>query len=77
MNRPVGTDPLDALDLTPVPCFPSAEFGPNRGMNSKIQWIKRMACGHRNRQRFHNAIYFHLADLDLYPDSLKSTHTNA
>jgi hypothetical protein len=44
-------------------------------MNSKIQWIKRMACGHRNRQRFHNAIYFHLADLDLYPDSLKSTHT--
>jgi hypothetical protein len=27
--------------------------------------------------RFHNAIYFHLADLDLYPDSLKSTHTNA
>jgi len=26
---------------------------------------------------FHNAIYFHLADLDLYPDSLRSTHTNA
>ena len=46
-------------------------------MNSKIQWIKRMACGYRNRRRFHNAIYFHLGGLDLYPDALQSTHTNA
>ena len=49
----------------------------SEGLNSKIQWIKRKACGYRNRQRFHNAIYFHLADLDLYPHSLRSTHTNA
>ncbi len=49
----------------------------SEGMNSKIQWIKRMACGYRNRQRFHNAIYFHLGGLDLYPDSLNSTHTEA
>lgn len=49
----------------------------SEGMNSKIQWIKRMACGYRNRQRFHNAIYFHLGGLDLYPDSLNSTHTKA
>ncbi len=48
----------------------------SEGLNSKIQWIKRKACGYRNRKRFHNAIYFHLADLDLYPNSLKSTHTN-
>jgi len=47
------------------------------GLNSKIQWIKRMACGYRNRQRFHSAIEFHLADSDLYPDFLESTHTNA
>ena len=47
----------------------------SEGTNSKIQWIKRMACGYRNRSRFHNAIYFHLGDLDLYPISLKSTHT--
>jgi transposase len=40
------------------------------GMNSRIQWIKRMACGFRNRERFKNAIYFHLGGLDLYP----STH---
>jgi hypothetical protein len=26
----------------------------SEGMNSKIQWIKRMACGYRNRKRFHN-----------------------
>jgi transposase len=49
----------------------------SEGMNSKIQWIKRKACGYRNRRRFHNAIYFHLAGLDLYPESLKSTHTKA
>jgi len=49
----------------------------SEGMNSKIQWIKRKACGYRNRRRFHNAIYFHLAGLDLYPKSLKSTHTKA
>ena len=49
----------------------------SEGLNSKIQWIKRKACGYRNRERFHNAIYFHLADLDLYPDALQSTHTKA
>jgi transposase len=49
----------------------------SEGMNSKIQWIKRMACGYRNRKRFHNAIYFHLGGLDLYPNALNSTHTNA
>lgn len=45
------------------------------GLNSKIQWIKRMACGYRNRERFRNAIYFHLGGLDLYPNSFKSAHT--
>lgn len=40
------------------------------GINSKIQWIKRMGCGYRNRERFRNAIYFHLGGLDLYPASL-------
>jgi len=49
----------------------------SEGMNSKIQWIKRMACGYRNRQRFHNAIYFHLGGLDLYPNSLSPTHTKS
>ncbi len=47
------------------------------GINSKIQWIKRMASGYRNRENFRNAIYFHLGGLDLYPESLKSTHTNS
>jgi transposase len=47
----------------------------SEAMNSKIQWIKRQACGFRNRARFRNAIYFHLGGLDLYPDTLKSTHS--
>jgi transposase len=29
-------------------------------MNARIQRIKRMACGYRNRERFRNAILFHL-----------------
>ena len=44
--------------------------------NAKIQWIKKQACGFRNRERFRNAIYFHLGDLDLAPATL-STHTRA
>jgi transposase len=37
-------------------------------VNSKIQRVKRMACGFRNRERFRNAIYFHLGGLDLLPE---------
>ena len=44
--------------------------------NAKIQWIKRLGCGYRNRERFRNAIYFHLGGLDLYPDAV-ATHTNS
>ena len=47
----------------------------SEGMNSKIQWIKRKACGYRNR--FQNAIYFYLGALDLYPASIQSTHMKA
>lgn len=49
----------------------------SEGINSKIQWIKRQACGFRNRERFRNAIYFHLGGLDLYPKALESTHSKA
>jgi len=38
-------------------------------VNAKIQRVKRMACGFRNRERFRNAIYFHLGGLDLLPGS--------
>ncbi len=36
-------------------------------INSRIQRLKAMARGYRNRTRFRNAILFHLGDLDLYP----------
>jgi len=45
-------------------------------MNAKIQRIKAMACGYRNRERFRNAILFHLGGLDLYPRPA-SAHTNS
>jgi transposase len=46
-------------------------------INGRIQWLKRMACGYRNRANFRNAIYFHLGGLDLYPEALKSAHSKA
>ena len=46
-------------------------------VNAKVQWIKDTACGFRNRERFRNAIYFHCGKLDLYPASLRPTHTNS
>lgn len=47
-------------------------------VNAKIQWLKYTARGFRNRDRFRNAIYFHLGGLDLYPTGLTPsgvTHT--
>lgn len=40
------------------------------GINSVIQWVKSTARGFRNRERFKNAIYFHLGGLDLYPNGV-------
>ncbi len=45
----------------------------SESVNSRIQRVKRMACGFRNRERFRNAIYFHLGGLDLSP----VTHTRS
>ncbi len=37
------------------------------GINSKIQTLKLMACGYRNREHYKTTIYFHCGGLDLYP----------
>jgi len=37
------------------------------GLNSKIETIKKMACGFRSREHYETAIYFHCGGLDLYP----------
>lgn len=36
-------------------------------LNSKIEKVKRMACGFRNREHYKKAIYFHCGGLDLFP----------
>ncbi|GIX26740.1 MAG: ISL3 family transposase [Burkholderiales bacterium] len=41
--------------------------GHAESINSRIQRMKSRARGFRNRERFRNAIYFHLGGLDLYP----------
>jgi transposase len=48
------------------------------GINSRIQWIKYTARGFRNRERFRNAIYFHLGGLNLAPEALEpiALHTS-
>ncbi len=49
--------------------------------NARIQRIKNMACGFRNRKRFRMAILFHLGGLSLMPKTLKYfgilAHTDA
>lgn len=44
--------------------------GPAEGINSRIKMIKVRSRGFRNKERFANAIYFHLGGLDLYPDGV-------
>lgn len=39
------------------------------GLNSKIQTVKQMACGFRNRENYRKAILFHCGGLDLYARS--------
>jgi len=36
-------------------------------MNAKIEKVKRMACGFRNRAHYRMAIYFHCGGLDIFP----------
>lgn len=44
--------------------------GPAEGINSRIKALKVRSRGFRNKQRFANAIYFHLGGLDLYPQAI-------
>ncbi len=37
------------------------------GINSKIQTLKLMACGYRNREHYKMAFLFHCGGRDLYP----------
>jgi transposase len=36
-------------------------------INCKIEKVKRLACGFRNRLHYRISIYFHCGGLDLYP----------
>jgi len=39
----------------------------SESINGKIEKVKRMACGYRNRNHYRTAIYFHCGGLDLFP----------
>ena len=39
----------------------------SESLNGKIEKVKRLACGFRNRSHYGTAIYFHCGGLDLYP----------
>jgi transposase len=49
----------------------------SEAINGRIQWIKKTACGFRNRARFREAILFHLGGLDLMPNCQFSTHSKS
>ena len=48
-----------------------ADNGGAESINSRIKMIKVRSRGFRNKERFRNAIYFHLGGLDLYPAGMK------
>jgi transposase len=39
----------------------------SEGLNSRIETIKKTACGFQNLERFKIAILFHIGGLHLYP----------
>ena len=47
-----------------------ANSGNAEGNNSRIQKVKRMACGFRNTENFKMAVYFHLGGLDMKSEPL-------
>jgi len=47
--------------------------GKSESMNSIIQKVKALSNGFHNRELFRNAIYFHLGDLNLYPEPKTTT----
>lgn len=49
-----------------------ANNGGAESINGRIKLIKIRSRGFRNKERFRNAIYFHLGDLDLYPAAVKA-----
>jgi len=57
---------LDLLQASYHPCLPPGRNAVTEGLNSKIQMIKQMACGFRNREHYRKAILFHCGGLDLY-----------
>lgn len=56
----------------------SATNAIGESLNARIQKIKAMACGFRNRERFRRTILFHLGGLDLMPAGVGyPAHTKA
>lgn len=49
----------------------------SESVNAKVQRVKGVAHGFRNRERFRNAILFHFGGLDLYPEHVSATHTRS
>jgi transposase len=45
----------------------------SEALNAKIEKVKRMACGYRNRDHYKTAIYFHCGGLDMYPREKESS----
>ena len=48
----------------------------SEGINFKIQKLKQRACGYRNRERFRNAIYFHLGGIEIIREARSSITEN-
>lgn len=49
-----------------------AHNGGAESINGRIKLIKVRSRGFRNKERFRNAIYFHLGNLDMYPEAART-----
>lgn len=57
-------------DITNTVAREKVSNGPAEGLNSRIKMIEVRSRGFRNKERFANAIYFHLGGLNLYPEGI-------
>ena len=62
VNVPRTARPF-AANTSETPTVGSLE---GEAINATVQRLKNRACAYPNRDRFRNAIYFHLCGLDLY-----------
>ncbi len=67
-SPPVVAGKQDRMDLHLLEGLNGISNSATEDLNSKIEVIKRSACGYRNKDNFRTAILFHCGKLNLMPE---------